>query len=617
MTTRARNVWITAAFAAIGLILAGRQAWQHRYDVYSDGLAYLDVGDALWRGDWANAITGYWSPLYASLTGGAIRLFRPSPEWEAPLVHAVNVACFAIAMIGFAFFLTELLALRKREAEPAGSGVPRALPDRAILVVAWILFSWAALELIGTSRVNPDMCVAAAFFFACALLVRQMRGPAKPVWFVGFGVVLGLAYLAKSVMFPLAFVFLAVSALVARRQGRSLRLVGLSLAAFLIVSAPFALALSRAKGRPTFGDSGKLAYAWFASVVPQPPIAWVGEPAGTGTPVHPRRRVFDVPAVYEFGSPVAGTYAYWQDPSYWLEGVKIRFDLRQQLRAVKLNAKDYAHVLLSVPAAHTPVIDRTILIGLVMLIAAGGWRSLAWQRWSPYALLFVPSVAMLAFYLMVHVEPRYIAAPAAVLFVTLFVVLSRGLDPAGYRVAICSVLLILGGWLIPAVYRATRASRSAPPPDQSDADDRSVRSETRLDKADSSGRRWQLAVASDLHRLGLRDGDRIGFIGFLSRFYWARLAGVRIVAEIRQPLPDELYWFAPEAQRYTPDVETFWAAAPAVQAAVFEAFAKTGARAVVTDDIPEGAGAEWVVLAGTGFGVRMLDRGGVAEVQAR
>ena len=78
------------AMWAAALILAARQAWIHRYDVYSDGLSYLDIGDAYWRRDWANAINGYWSPLYAWITGAAIRAFHPSAQVEGIVIHVAD-----------------------------------------------------------------------------------------------------------------------------------------------------------------------------------------------------------------------------------------------------------------------------------------------------------------------------------------------------------------------------------------------------------------------------------------------------------------------------------------------------------------------------------------------
>ena len=70
-----------------------------------------------------------------------------------------------------------------------------------------------------------------------------------------FGGLLGLGYLAKAPMLPLAVVFLAASALAL--SGRASRISHLVVAsvALAVVAVPFIVALSFANGRPTVGDS--------------------------------------------------------------------------------------------------------------------------------------------------------------------------------------------------------------------------------------------------------------------------------------------------------------------------------------------------------------------------
>jgi hypothetical protein len=81
---------------------------------------------------------------------------------------------------------------------------------------------------------------------------------------------------------------------------------------------------------------------------------------------------------------------------------------------------------------------------------------------------------------------------------------------------------------------------------------------------------WQ--VAEGLHQMGLQPGDQVACIGDSATAYWARLARVRIVAEI--PLPE---------------AGDFWAADPVVKVHVLEMFAKTGAQMVVTEQVPRPA----------------------------
>ena len=78
---------------------------------------------------------------------------------------------------------------------------------------------------------------------------------------------------------------------------------------------------------------------------------------------------------------------------------------------------------------------------------------------------------------------------------------------------------------------------------------------------------WQ--IADGLLRLGVQPGDKVAFIGSSLDFYWARLLRLHTVAEIGQQ-----------------DLGYFWAADPSVKSQVINAFAGTGAKVIVTRDIP-------------------------------
>jgi hypothetical protein len=64
-------------------------------------------------------------------------------------------------------------------------------------------------------------------------------------------------------------------------------------------------------------------------------------------------------------------------------------------------------------------------------------------------------------------------------------------------------------------------------------------------------------------------GDRVAVIGYAFDSFWARLARVRIVAEL-------LEWEA------TP----FWLGSSTFQSQVIEIFAETGAKAIVAEHVP-------------------------------
>src|SRR5882724_1399394 len=103
------------------------QIWANRFSIDPDGVNYLDVANAYLRHDWRNAISAHWSPLWSWLLGGALWLFRPSPYWESTLVHLVNFVIYLLALLCFAFFLNELMALRLNETN--GNHEKEALPS--------------------------------------------------------------------------------------------------------------------------------------------------------------------------------------------------------------------------------------------------------------------------------------------------------------------------------------------------------------------------------------------------------------------------------------------------------------------------------------------------------
>ena len=76
------------AVIALGALHAGAAIASHSMN--ADGISYLDMGDAYFRGDWQMAVNGVWSPLYAWILGAALYVIQPSLHWEFAVVHLVN-----------------------------------------------------------------------------------------------------------------------------------------------------------------------------------------------------------------------------------------------------------------------------------------------------------------------------------------------------------------------------------------------------------------------------------------------------------------------------------------------------------------------------------------------
>jgi hypothetical protein len=107
----------------------------------------------------------------------------------------------------------------------------------------------------------------------------------------------------------------------------------------------------------------------------------------------------------------------------------------------------------------------------------------------------------------------------------------------------------------------------------------------------SAGYRWPLEVSESLGRMGVAPGTRVGFVGYSTRFYWARLAGVRIVSELRDPKQVQRFWLRDQASRER----------------ILNAFRRAGATVVVTEAVPPDSSV-WTSL-GSGFEARWLRSG--------
>ena len=573
----ARRLHILSWAVAVGLGLL--HAWNGRFEISPDGISYLDMGDAYLRGDWQMAVNGYWSPLYSWLLGGALMVIKPFPYWEFPVAHLVNFVVYLCALFCFAFFFNEVMRHQRGEAYKVAVGRWVGLPEWAWVVVGYTLFIWTSLELITVRYVTPDMCVAACVYLAAGLIVRIRRGVSGWLTFGLLGAVLGFAYLAKAAMFPLAFVFLGVSLFAVGERKVAVSRAAVGVAVFLLVSSPFMITLSRTKGRVTFGDTGHLNYAWYVNDTPG--VYWRGETAGSGIPKHPTRKVIEEPEVYEFGTPVGGTYPPWYDPSYWNEGLTLRFDLRRQIEVIISGIKIHFYFLF--PLA----LRGSIAMGLFMLfyMSGRGWRIIkdVAARW----FLLVPALAAFAMYSLVHVEERFIGSFVVLFFVGLFSSVRLAEWQGARRLVACVTIIIVAMFGLTVGLSSARAAYV-----------------TMRDviKQESPYMNW--LVAEGLKRMGAQPGDKVAVLntsigppGYLGNFRssdnmrWARLARLQIVAEV----------YSRE------DKNNFWKLDDAARQQVIGAFAQAGAKMIVDDEVPDWAVAEgWQRIGNTDHYVHFL-----------
>lgn len=547
------------ALIVISICLGLVHTWAGRYSMTPDGISYLDVGSAFHRGDWSGAFNAYWSPLYAWVLGGVIGSLKPSARWEFPLVHAVNFAIFLVALGAFRFLLRSLSEYCEQKPEFAGSH-RESLPGWSFTLLGYATFWWCALELTPLYEVTSDLAVSACVCFAAGLLLRIRQTPTTGR-LVLFGLTLGVGYWVKAALFPLAIVILAVAYVWNRRSPAGSR-VAVAVLAFLVTSAPLLLALSMQKHRFTFGDSGRLNYAW--AVAPRTFWRnWQGEETGSGTPLHPTRQLLRSPRLFAFDGPVIGTYPPWLDPSYWNEGLHWHFSLRAQLEVLASNSLTETSLLLR---AQSGLLTGVIILGF---LSGAAWRARIRDLWP---LIVVP-LAAFAMYAPVHVEPRFLGGFVLLVFLTLAATASfrRTEGRIGGIVAL-AVFITMAVGTVDTGFRYLTGRLAIPGSGPNSVLD-------------------QVTVANQIRQMGLSSGDKVAIIGDGTGAYWARLAGVRIVAEIMASYHDEQqFWRSPEQTREV----------------VFKTFSGTGAKLLVADNPPEAFTNGWIHIRGTTYYVRPL-----------
>jgi hypothetical protein len=523
-------LWLLAI--SLGAIHAGAD----RFYMNADGISYIDMGGAYWRGDWTTAINGYWSPLYSWLVGLFLWLFTPTPYWEFPVVHVVNFIAYLVALACFHVFLRELMTDHTRQ---------DSLPEWAWILLGYSLFIWSSLTMVTMAIVTPDMCVVVFVYLAATLVLRIRRSPASWVPFVLLGLVLGVGYLAKFAMLPLAIVFVGIAVLSQASVRRALPRAIVTVVVFLVMAGPFIVALSTIKGRFTFGDTATLNYLQHINGAPT--RHWQGGPPGRGMPTHPTRKIFDTPAIYEYGDPIHVTYPPWFDPSYWNDGIVPVRDLRKQMSVAARNLRGYLDMFLQS--------QGVLVAGFLILLAAGGkgWSCLRdiREQWP----LLLPALAVLTMYALVHTEPRYWAGFIVLLWLGMASAVRVG-ESAASRRLVASVTTVMAMCVLLIVGVDTMPKASVLVND--------------LFRATPRHTHWR--TAESLRQAGLRPGDKVGLIGGgTPRFeaQWARVARVQIIAEIT-----------------TTDVDDFLAADKESRSRVMAAFARAGAKFVVAQALP-------------------------------
>jgi hypothetical protein len=291
----------------------------------------------------------------------------------------------------------------------------------------------------------------------------------------------------------------------------------------------------------------------------------------SGNPLHSTRKIFDHPDAYEFATPIIATYAPWFDPAYWYQGLSPKFDLRGQLHALKVTAKYYGTVLF---------LHKGPLMLLMALLLVLQYRHKVRFRYR-WLLWMLPSLVPIAALTLLFVEDRYIGGfVLSVCTLVLGCIQLRDQEFAKRVFSVTTLVMVVGTFAF-LTLQSVRALRD--PPHNSE-----------FEVADS--------LIRDFH---LVSGDGVACIGYCFDMYWARLAHVRLIAEVPAQITADNAARGPVRSSVTTPAEQFWVADRATQNRVLSTLARTGARVVVAVRPPAGADLrDWSSLGSSNYYAR-------------
>ncbi len=519
------------------------QAMAARDFFTADAISYLDIANSCVAGHWHALVNGWWSPAYPFLLAFCLKIFKPHPFNEALLLHLLAIVSLIVALATFEYFMAILLKFRQKVQPNDAADDGQLIPDSFVMVAGYSLFFWISTFLIPPTLEQPDILVFILYLLASTLCMQLVIHPQGWARYVALGVVLGFGYLTKSVMLPLAFVVYLALFLQKDRQRTWPRLL-LSMAVFAAVCLPFALALSKSKGRFTFGDVGIMAYRHVMGVDEEALVPDLSPKPSAAPGIQDYSRIIHL-----------GTYPPWSDPSYGYRATPFHFSLRRQLNRTHIVLRYYFDLF---------VVQLGALgAAFLALFFAGGGKDFA-RRFVKQPLLWLPALAGLASYASMRVDGRFLAGFVIALFAACAAAL-RVPEEGNARKYVPSIaygvsVLLLAQVIVQAGHDGLRVFERQEHPE------------------------WQ--VTKYLQDQGMKKGDRAGYIGYaLVDHAWAHLAGMRIAAEI------------PET-----DVANFWASPERQREEAIDWMASTSAKVVVTRNVPGSAmSMGWMKIGGTDY----------------
>jgi hypothetical protein len=549
-------------FAMLGICLV-LEALFAPYGMTADTVSYLDLSDLIHQHQWHWVVNAYWHPGYPALLLLARMVMRTTVWNELAAVRMLNLAITGFLFLAVRFALNSAVELR----ESRESGVDGLEPIRreTVGVLAAAITLVSVLRELTVREVRPDVLLAGLVFFGVGFLMR-VGAKNRLSAYAGMGVCFGLGFWVKSVAFPVFLIALLLLPFAAGSMRRAAKGFAVTALIFAAVAGPYIGAISKQKGRFTAGDSGGLNYAWYVDGADRFEQQ-NNDPSRYGLAKanlkHPSLQIMKDPPIYFYGMAMPGTEPQWEDPSYWNDGLKPRFNLKAEASTVRAG--------LLIALQYFVMRSQYILLFVVLVMLGGRWRrrDFGWRGVLPVLLLAVAQIAM---YVLVYTEPRYIASAALVPMIVLmaFVRIPKGSVWQG-AVALCG-FVFLGMSLCASLSASLQNMKRQ-----------------RLSEGRAAGwyNQGTFSAGESLAKAaGIHPGDTVACFGegaCRNDIYWARLAQVHIRTEMFADMDPPLdVWEKSDHEK------------------TLAALRSTGAKAVVADFGPNVTPpAEWKRL-GTG-----------------
>ncbi len=408
--SRTERLALLAAYAAAGLCLLPGFADQ----INPDGVSYLASARKYLSGRFADAATGFWSPLYTWLLAFPLSLRVP------PLLAAkiVDLASGALALVGTWRLLRALRVARELRIATAATAIPVLLG-------------------FGLTVQTPDL-------LASAIVLHLLADVAGGEWWtlpragLRVGLLMGAAYLAKA--YALGFVGVLFALVLLRDLWRTpderaliARRGALAFTVLLVVVGAWSTLLGLKYGRPVVGAAGTLSWGL----------------DGPGSPGYPMQRDGFLPL------PDAAALSAWDDPT------RLHLPSWNALGSPEERAHFRALLARNLSELGAIALRFSPLAGVVAaltILLAGSTRDPPSRR--PAAVLACAALVCPAGYLVLHLRDRFLSTLCVLLLVLgTFVagVLGEWLGPAHRMRARLAAGLLLASFL-PGPIAALRAS---------------------------------------------------------------------------------------------------------------------------------------------------------------